>query len=125
MGNHMTQQVYNAALEKGLIDYTSAQFIVNGFHALKKITPANTLIVPGQPSTAAGATHGSVFYGADAADPYNAMARAYAELVNEPQFGGAMTWEVSADKSNGWKFADTIYPAVSGSRALAEKPKRF
>ena len=46
------------------------------------------------------------------------MARAYQTLVNEPQFGGAMTWEVSLDKDNNYQFAKTI-GAVLGKKMTA------
>eukprot|EP01066_Platyproteum_vivax_P012680 Platyproteum_vivax@DN575_c0_g1_i1.p1 len=140
--NHGTHQVYNAAIEAGLFNYLlvqmyntggnyvdmdgnlcqagssscfdqlSAGFIVTSFSALKKITPADTLIVAGQPATQSAAGAATIFNGPQAGDPYNAMAAAYRQLVNEPQFGGAMTWEVSLDAANNYMWANTIRPVI-------------
>ncbi|WP_116963740.1 glycosyl hydrolase family 18 protein [Fastidiosibacter lacustris] len=141
--NTQTDQVYNAAIEKGLFNYlfvqeyntggnyvcadgslgtktqagcydqTSAKFIINSFYALKKITPKNTLIIAGQPATASAAGAATVYNGADKDDPYNAMANAYKALSNEPQFGGAMTWELSLDATNNYQFIKSIKPVIS------------
>lgn len=79
---------------------------------MEKITPSNTKIVAGQPVNAGAAGAASVYHGSDSADPYGAMAKAYKELSNEKQFGGAMTWEINLDNSQGYKFANSIGPAV-------------
>eukprot|EP01066_Platyproteum_vivax_P010140 Platyproteum_vivax@DN4513_c0_g1_i3.p1 len=98
--------------QAGCYDQLSANFIVTSFYALKKITPANTMIVAGQPVTAAAAGAATVFHGPDKNDPYNAMARAYRQLASEPQFGGAMSWEVSLDAMNNYAWIDAVRPAI-------------
>ena len=98
--------------QSGCYDETSAEFIVNSFMALKKITPGNTLIVPGQPATKDSAGTATVFNGKDANNVYGAMAKSYSQLINDPQFGGAMTWDTGHDYDNQYNFVKTILPAI-------------
>lgn len=93
-------------------DQKSAGFVVTSFHALKKITPAKTKIVAGQPCKGSAAGAASVYHGG-AADPWAALAKAYKSLEGEAQFGGAMTWEVSLDSAQGYKFANAMAPVTS------------
>lgn len=136
--NTGTQQVYNKALAAGMFDYmfvqeyntggnfvdkegnmcaagsegcydeTGAGFIENSFYSLKKITPANTMIVAGQPATAAAAGAATIFHGADEAQPYKAMCESYKTLDGQAQYGGAMTWDITNDASNNYEFAGMI-----------------
>ena len=140
--NTGTEQVYNVALNDRLFNYmfvqeyntgsysidangdicsegssnchdqTTAGFIPNSFQSLEKITPKSTLIVPGEPATKSAAGAATVFNGADADTPYKSMAAAYEKLQNEPQFGGAMTWDIGLDSGNNYTFAKTIAPAI-------------
>ena len=140
--NTGTEQVYNVALKDGLFNYmfvqeyntggnyvdangnicskgslnchdeTTAGFIPNSFQALEKITPKNTLIVPGEPATQAAAGAATVFNGTDKGTPYKSMATAYSQLNNEAQYGGAMTWDIGLDSGNNYMFANNIGPVV-------------
>lgn len=140
--NTGTEQVYNVALKDGLFNYmfvqeyntggnyvdgngdfckkgstnchdeTTAGFIPNSFQALVKITPKNTLIVPGEPATQSAAGAATVFNGYDKDTPYESMATAYSQLNCEEQFGGAMTWDIGLDSGNNYNFANSIGPIV-------------
>ena len=43
------------------------------------------------------------------------MAKAYKTLANEPQFGGAMTWDLSYDYDNKYAFAKAMKPVLDDS----------
>jgi len=142
--NTGTEQVYNKALNAGLFDYMFVQayntggnfvndkgdfsktksegfydvydpeFITNSFMALKKMTPDNTKIVMGEPSTANAAGQAQIFHGSAANNTYKAMCEQFAGLSAETSYAGAMTWQIVFDKDNSYSFANAVKAAETG-----------
>lgn len=142
--NTGSQQVYKKAIDEGLFNYlfvqeyntggnyvdsqgnicsqgdecydeTSAGFIKNSYYALEKVTPKVTKIVAGEPATGPAAGSATVFNGPDAETPYKSMCVNYQALNGQSQYGGAMTWEISYDKGNDYKFANMVTSAFNNA----------
>ncbi len=123
-----TSMDYNAALKALLFDYLFVQayntcsFSINGYTEecvefisaastyLTSIVPSATLISIGEPATQAAA--GCSVYSDAPGDIYSEMASQYQSVIGNAQFGGAMTWSVNDDESNGYAFVKAIGPVV-------------
>ena len=86
------------------------KFIVNSFVRLKQIVPKETLTVPGQPSDVTAAGLNTVYHGVYKDQVYTELCKAYKTpaVINDPQFGGIMTWSINQDADNDFKFIDGV-----------------
>ena len=78
--------------------------------------PSQTLLVMGEPASQSAAGDDSVFYGWEPKEGetiYNQMAKVYASLSNQTQYGGAMVWSINHDFDNNCQFAQSIAPSVT------------
>ena len=92
----------------GCVDETNPDFILASFPALKRMTPPQTLIFPGQPATKESAGPGSVYHGPDQANIYSNILKSYQGLNEDLQFGGVMVWNINDDFNNDFEFVKTI-----------------
>ena len=89
-------------------------FISAAFYNLKKSIPAQTKIVIGEPATIDAAGSYSVYHGPDAGPGiYSLMAAQYSSISNDPQFGGAMTWDINWDAKNNYQFVKAINATIA------------
>ena len=70
--------------------------------------PTSTKIVPGEPATANANAGADVYKGPEASHVYQDMRKDYAIISTDPQFGGAMTWDVNNDSLEGYPFAKAM-----------------
>tara|TARA_R110000868_G_scaffold380784_1_gene646984 strand:+ start:162784 stop:165057 length:2274 start_codon:yes stop_codon:yes gene_type:complete len=112
VGNsYATIAACQASGAKSCADETSASFIDNSFQRLKKIVPASTQIVMGEPSDAVAAGAGTIYHPSGSTltvtqvtPKINAQVE---NLLNDAQFGGIMTWSLNVD------YDPTAYNAVN------------
>jgi chitinase len=128
-----TAQIYQQALSNKRFDYlfvqgynnpwpklnglseTDVGFISESFKNLKLSVPAETLIAIGEPATKISAGT-SIFTVDDVpADIYQQIADQYASIKSDPQFGGAMVWNINQDADNGDQFVKHVGAVVKGS----------
>lgn len=119
-----TSQCYDIAVKNQRFDYlfiqcynngwptvngskeTDVAFISNGFKNLKQTIPATTKIAMGEPATVDGAGTYSVYHGPDKGPGiYALMAAQYNLIKADPQYGGAMVWDINLDAKNNYQFA--------------------
>lgn len=70
--------------------------------------PKQTKILPGEPATQAAGGANTIYHNDKVTDKYAAMANAYQILLQESQFGGAMTWSINQDSDGGYQFANVV-----------------
>ena len=130
-GNH---QIYNQAIKNNYFDYLFVQaynnpwprlqsytekdvaFIAVAFDNLKKSIPSETLFAIGEPASKIAAGEYSIYHGDDAnKDIYQLMQDQYRSIMNDPQYGGAMTWSIHLDERNGFKFLNAMQSVVTNT----------
>lgn len=99
-------QEYNqgeGAIFDGLDD-TNPDFIVKSFAPLKRIIPSETKIIIGKPACkdAAGSGFNSP------ASIVRSLQKECSGVIDDPQYGGIMTWDINYDSAQNWSFADGV-----------------
>lgn len=135
--DYLLIQAYNTGRGSNVInesgvaaDETQAQYISNALRYLEKgypgqvavggefqtiKIPPKTKIIIGEPASPDSANAFSIFHGSSADKPYQAMYKQFNSLVDEPQYGGIMVWDINHDAQNQCEFAKTLAPITSKS----------
>ena len=125
-------QAYNTGSDSNLIksngqdiDETMVEYITSAYNLLANSSykikiPSKTKIVIGEPATVDSGGAATVFHGKDAgSDIYDKMADQYGSITGD-MYGGAMTWEVTKDRDNNWKFVNSLKNAFKRKFLIKE-----
>ncbi|AJQ97837.1 glycosyl hydrolase family 18 protein [Gynuella sunshinyii] len=104
----LVQAYNNPSPELKMLGESNVEFISTSFRNLKLSVPDETLIVIGEPAAKISAGF-SIFTESDpSADIYQKIAAQYEAIKSDPQFGGAMIWNINQDAANNDLFIKSV-----------------